>query len=92
MFLRLHEAYETLSDPMSHQEYNCKLGLSPTVSWRPPCSVVNGNNKFTSDDQEMTRSRWQDQIVELKRRSNRRMAQKNGSWAARHRAQNLRRD
>ncbi|XP_030459038.2 chaperone protein dnaJ 20, chloroplastic-like [Syzygium oleosum] len=86
MFLRLHEAYETLSDPTSRQEYNYELGLSSTVSWRSPCSVVD------SDDQEMMRSRWQDQIVELKRRSNNRMAQKNGSWAARKRAHNLRRD
>ncbi|KAK3414179.1 hypothetical protein EUGRSUZ_I02680 [Eucalyptus grandis] len=92
MFLLLHEAYETLSDPTSRQEYNYELGLNSTVSWRSPCSVVDGNNKFTSDDLEMMRSRWQDQIVELKRRSNNRMAQKNGSWAARKRAQNLRRD
>ncbi|KAF8009914.1 hypothetical protein BT93_J0784 [Corymbia citriodora subsp. variegata] len=92
MFLRLHEAYETLSDPMSRQEYNRKLGLSSTVSWRSPCIFVAGNNQFASDDQEVMRSRWRDQIVELKRRSNRRMTQKNWSWAARQRAQNLRRD
>ncbi|XP_030459333.1 chaperone protein dnaJ 20, chloroplastic-like [Syzygium oleosum] len=92
MFLRLHEAYETLSDPRSRQVYNCELGLSSTVSWTSPCSAVDGNSLFTSDDQEMLRSRWQDQIVELKRRSNNRMAQKNGSWAAQKRAHNLRRD
>ncbi|KAI3439290.1 AAI domain-containing protein [Psidium guajava] len=87
MFLRLHEAYETLSDPTSRQEYNYELGLSSTVSWRSPRGVAD-----TSGDQETMRSRWQDQIVELKRRSSRREAQKNGSWAARQRSQNLRRD
>ncbi|XP_030539151.1 chaperone protein dnaJ 20, chloroplastic-like [Rhodamnia argentea] len=92
MFLWLHEAYETLSDPESRLVYNYELGLSSTVSWGSPCSVVDGNGIFTCDGREMVRGRWQDQIVELKRRSNNRMAQKNGSWAARQRCQNLRRD
>ncbi|KAL3724091.1 hypothetical protein ACJRO7_036158 [Eucalyptus globulus] len=78
MLRSLHEAYKMLSDPMSRQEYNYELGVSSTVHWRPPCSIVDGNNKLT----EMGRSTWQDQIVELKRRSNNRMAQNNGSWGA----------
>ncbi|KAI6701670.1 hypothetical protein NL676_015994 [Syzygium grande] len=59
---------------MSRRDYSCELGLSSTVCWRSPCSVVDSN------DQEMMRSRRQDQIVELKKRSNNRMAQKKGSW------------
>ncbi|KAF7842611.1 chaperone protein dnaJ 20, chloroplastic-like [Senna tora] len=65
MFVQLHAAYETLSNPVLREEYDYELGLIKS------------------------RRRWEEQVVELKRRSNRRMAQKEGSsWGSRIRAQN----
>ncbi|KAI4299070.1 hypothetical protein L6164_032563 [Bauhinia variegata] len=72
MFVQLNAAYKTLSDPVLRLEYDCDVGL----------------RSKTSIGDERWRSRWQEQIVELKRRSNSRMAKKEGSWSSRIRAQN----
>lgn len=45
--------------------------------------------RTASDIDKSWRSRWQEQVVELKRRSHRRMTQKEGSWGSRMRAQNM---
>ncbi|XVE66520.1 hypothetical protein DITRI_Ditri08aG0085900 [Diplodiscus trichospermus] len=69
MFVQLHAAYKTLSDPVLRQEYDCRLS----------CRNFEGVFRAGFTDQ-CSRSRWQEQIEELKRRSERRMAQKEGSW------------
>ncbi|TKY71444.1 Chaperone protein dnaJ 20 [Spatholobus suberectus] len=73
MFVQLNAAYRTLSNPMLRAEYDCELGLRSGMS--------------VGD--ESWRCRWQEQVAELKRRSRRRMAQKEGSWGSKMRAQNM---
>ncbi|OMO60294.1 hypothetical protein COLO4_33867 [Corchorus olitorius] len=75
MFVRLHAAYKTLSDPVLREEYDCKL------------SSRNSQGAFRSDfAYQCSRKKWQEQIHELKRRSN--MTQKEASWGSRMRAKN----
>ncbi|XP_061363253.1 chaperone protein dnaJ 20, chloroplastic-like [Gastrolobium bilobum] len=74
MFVQLNAAYKTLSNPKLRADYDYDLGL---------------RSKMSASD-ESWRCRWQEQMVELKRRSHRRMAQKGGgSWGSRMRAQNM---
>ncbi|XP_004504775.1 chaperone protein dnaJ 20, chloroplastic-like [Cicer arietinum] len=77
MFVQLNVAYKTLSNPMLREQYDSELGLKNNM-------VI---NNIVSE--EMWRSRWQEQIVELKKRSRRRMEQKEGSWGSRMRTQNM---
>lgn len=71
MFVLLHAAYKTLSDPLLREEYNYGMGLS----------------KFESRA-HIGSGRWEDQVLELGKKSNERAAQKDGSWGARLRAKN----
>lgn len=79
MFVQLNAAYKTLSDPMLRKEYDCEL-------W----GLTNNYGSTLKMDEDVARTRWQEQINGLKRRSNRRMAQKEGSRGSRIRAQNMR--
>ncbi|XP_020222917.1 chaperone protein dnaJ 20, chloroplastic [Cajanus cajan] len=63
MFVQLNAAYETLSNPRLREEYDYELGL---------------RSKMSVGD-ESWRIRWQEPVAELKRRSHRRMARKEGS-------------
>ena len=81
MFVQLNAAYETLSNPMLKAQYDCELGLESKM-----------NVSDDDDDGECWKSRWQEQVVELKTRSRRRMEQKGGSWSGRMRTQNKRKD
>ncbi|KAK7328170.1 hypothetical protein VNO77_22267 [Canavalia gladiata] len=75
MFMQVKAAYSTLSNPRLRAEYDYELGLR--------------NRKSVGD--ESWRLRWEEQLVELKRRSHRRMAQKEGSsWGTTVRAHNIR--
>ncbi|XP_045826277.1 dnaJ homolog subfamily C member 11-like [Trifolium pratense] len=65
IFVRLNAAYETLSNPMLREQYDSELGLKN--------NMMNMNNIV---NQEIWRSRWQEQVVELKKRSSKRMGQK----------------
>ncbi|XP_007043015.2 PREDICTED: chaperone protein dnaJ 20, chloroplastic [Theobroma cacao] len=77
MFVQLHAAYKTLSDPVLREEYDCIL------------SSRNFEGKFRADFADhYSRIRWQEQIQELKRRSSYRMEQKEISWGNRMRAKN----
>lgn len=77
LFVQLNEAYQTLSDPVLRQEYDYEMGLRNSF----------GTTFKVDLNDRVGRQRWQEQIVELKRRSNRRMAQKEGySWGSRMRA------
>jgi DnaJ-class molecular chaperone len=74
IFVRLNAAYETLSNPMLREQYDSELGLKN--------NMMNMNNIV---NQEIWRSRWQEQVVELKKRSSRRTGQK----GSRMRTQNM---
>ncbi|KAH7518556.1 hypothetical protein FEM48_Zijuj09G0184100 [Ziziphus jujuba var. spinosa] len=78
MFVKLIEAYQTLSDPVLRKEYDYEMLLTSANSGR--------TFKVDLNDQLGRRRKWQEQIVELKRRSNSRMAQREGSWGCRMRA------
>ncbi|XP_018841992.2 chaperone protein dnaJ 20, chloroplastic-like [Juglans regia] len=83
MFVKLNAAYRTLLDPVLRKEYDCELldlgSFGRTFK----------NMGINDDDLHGTRSRWQEQILELRRRSNFRMAGKEvDSWGSRIRAQN----
>ncbi|XP_062176101.1 chaperone protein dnaJ 20, chloroplastic-like [Alnus glutinosa] len=82
IFVLLNEAYTTLSDPVLRREYDSQLGLGN----------FGKTLKMDSTNDHVTRSRWQEQILELKRRSGCRMAEKEGSWGSRIRAQNMRKN
>ncbi|KAJ4716923.1 chaperone protein dnaJ 20, chloroplastic-like [Melia azedarach] len=75
IFVQLHAAYKTLSDPVLRENYDCQLRFSSTTS--------------DLDQENCKRKRWQDQIVELKKRSSDRTAEKHGSWGSRMRARNI---
>ena len=79
MFVQLNAAYKTLSDPMLRKEYDCEL-----------LGLRNNYGSTLKMDVDVARTRWQEQINGLKSRSNRRMAQKEGSRSSRIRAQNMR--
>ncbi|OMO68170.1 hypothetical protein CCACVL1_20051 [Corchorus capsularis] len=81
MFVRLHAAYKTLSDPVLREEYDCRL------SSRNSQGAIRPRPDFAY---QCSRNRWQEQIHELKRRSNCRMnmTQKEASWGSRMRAKN----
>ncbi|XP_059446500.1 chaperone protein dnaJ 20, chloroplastic-like [Corylus avellana] len=79
IFVQLNAAYATLSDPMLRREYDCELGLG---------NYGKTLKKMDSND-DVWRSRWQDQILELKRRTNCKGGVM-GSWGSRIRAQNMR--
>lgn len=79
MFVQLNAAYKTLSDPMLRKEYDCEL-----------LGLRNNYGSTLKMDVDVARTRWQEQINGLKSRSNRRMAQKEGSRGSRIRAQNMR--
>ncbi|XP_061350359.1 chaperone protein dnaJ 20, chloroplastic-like [Gastrolobium bilobum] len=73
MFVQLNAAYKTLTNPMLRAKYDSELGL---------------RNKMCVSE-EIWRNRWQEQVVELKKRSCRRMGQKGGSWGTRMRTQSM---
>ncbi|KAK9060286.1 hypothetical protein SSX86_020990 [Deinandra increscens subsp. villosa] len=79
MFLLLQTAYKTLVDPVSREEYDCALGFEES-------GHVCVGHRFGDHVGECRR--WEDQIVELKRRSSFRSQLKDGSWGNRVRYAN----
>lgn len=79
MFVQLHTAYTTLSDPVLREKYDYELGLRNL-----------GKMKKNINLQISMRAGWQEQILELKKRSSLSMKQRDGSsWGSRMRAQNM---
>lgn len=79
MFVELNAAYETLSNPRLREEYDCQvLGLGRRMS------------RVGNDESERLRKKkWEEQVVELRNRSNRRMGHKARSWGSSMRAQRM---
>ncbi|TKY59520.1 Chaperone protein DnaJ [Spatholobus suberectus] len=77
MFVQLNAAYTTLSNPRLRAQYDSALGLRSKVS-------------SVSDDHEIWGSRLQEEGIDLKTRSRRRVGQKGGSSGTRMRTQNMR--
>lgn len=83
-FIRVQEAYETLSDPRRRAMYDRDMarGLHLAFSAR---------RRYNSDEEMEYKSewknRWQSQLSELKRRSMDKDARGNMSWGARMRMQ-----
>ncbi|XP_058096324.1 chaperone protein dnaJ 20, chloroplastic-like [Magnolia sinica] len=78
MFVELRKAYETLSDPISRRKYDCELGL---------CKAADTYMGATRS--EFSRATWEDQLAQLRMRSDRRMKQKKGSSSSRMRSQQM---
>ncbi|KAG5029102.1 hypothetical protein AAZX31_05G109700 [Glycine max] len=89
MFVQLNAAYETLSNPRLREQYDSELGLRSEVM-----SVSSDHERWrsvsVSSEHERWESRFQEQVIELKTRSRRRMGQKGGSSGSRMRAPNMR--
>ncbi|XP_056169419.1 chaperone protein dnaJ 20, chloroplastic-like [Syzygium oleosum] len=83
-FIRVQEAYETLSDPRRRAVYDRDLarGIHLAFSARRPF----GGDEDLEDKSEW-KSRWQVQLSGLKRRSNHKDSRGNMSWGARMRRQ-----
>ncbi|XP_008218980.1 PREDICTED: chaperone protein dnaJ 20, chloroplastic-like [Prunus mume] len=86
-FVRLNQAYKTLLDPVLRKEYDYELGLENCVG---TTRVGFKMNNIRNHGVGAAQNRWRQQVLELKRKSNCRMAQKEGSWASRmRRAHNI---
>ncbi|GMH08044.1 hypothetical protein Nepgr_009884 [Nepenthes gracilis] len=83
-FIEVQEAYETLSDPRRRAMYDRDMarGLRLAFSARKMCKYDE-----EIEDRSEWKSRWQNQLSELKRRSMYKDARKDLSWAAQVRRQ-----
>jgi len=76
LFVQLNAAYKTLSNPRLREQYDSELGLRSKVM-------------SVGTDHERWGSKLQEEVIEVKTRSRRRMGQKGGSSATRMRTQNM---
>ncbi|XP_057957463.1 chaperone protein dnaJ 20, chloroplastic-like [Malania oleifera] len=83
-FIRVQEAYETLSDPRRRAVYDRDMarGLHLAFSAKKRCYA---NEEM--EERSEWKERWQSQLSELKRRSMCKNAAQNMSWGARMRRQ-----
>ncbi|KAG0455263.1 hypothetical protein HPP92_024555 [Vanilla planifolia] len=79
-FIEVHEAYETLSDPCTRALYDRHLARGPHLAF-------SARRKFDEELEKKSgwKSSWEDQLLELKRRSMAKNSDDNLSWGARMR-------
>ncbi|XP_028772627.1 chaperone protein dnaJ 20, chloroplastic-like [Neltuma alba] len=79
MFVRIHEAYETLSDPSRRALYDSSMGLHSGGSYY---------DHAMAERKKEWRSQWQAQLAQLQNRTtNKRHGDRSQLWAARVRRQ-----
>ncbi|XVF37936.1 hypothetical protein REPUB_Repub20aG0054400 [Reevesia pubescens] len=83
-FIRVQEAYETLSDPRTRALYDRDLSLGIHFAFSARRRYQNDEDL---EERSEWRNRWQSQLSELKRKSMNRDARGNMSWGARMRRQ-----
>ncbi|KAI3470027.1 hypothetical protein Pfo_026690 [Paulownia fortunei] len=79
-FIRVQEAYETLSDPRRRELYDRDIAKGVHLAF-----TARRRSKFDEQMEEKSewKSRWQSQLSELKRRSMQKDSDDNMSWGAR---------
>ncbi|OWM76777.1 chaperone protein dnaJ 20, chloroplastic-like [Punica granatum] len=84
-FIRVLEAYETLSDPRRRALYDRNMAKGLHLAF----SARRSSSKFDEgfEDKSEWKSQWQSQISELKRRTIHKSSRGNMSWGARMRRQ-----
>ncbi|KAJ0093156.1 hypothetical protein Patl1_26064 [Pistacia atlantica] len=83
-FIRVQEAYETLSDPRRRALYDRDISKSLHLAFSARRRY---QNDLEMEDRSEWKNRWQSQLSELKRRSMNKDVKGNMSWGARMRRQ-----
>ncbi|CAK7328414.1 unnamed protein product [Dovyalis caffra] len=85
-FIRVQEAYETLSDPRSREIYDRDMARGLHLAFSSRKRYPHQNDE-EMEERTVWKNRWQSQLSELKRRSTNMDAGGSMSWAARMRRQ-----
>ncbi|KAH8483970.1 hypothetical protein Peur_063749 [Populus x canadensis] len=85
-FIRVQEAYETLSDPRMREIYDRDMAKGLHLAFSARRRYPHQNDEEMEERTEW-KNRWQSQLSELKRRSTNKDAGGSMSWAARMRRQ-----
>ncbi|WVZ23069.1 hypothetical protein V8G54_001613 [Vigna mungo] len=88
LFVLVNAAYKTLSNPRLREQYDSELGLRSKIMSGGSDHERWGSVSVCSDF-ERWGSKFQEEVIEVKTRSRRRMGQKGGSSATRMRTQNM---
>ncbi|KAK9671434.1 hypothetical protein RND81_12G030100 [Saponaria officinalis] len=87
-FIRVQEAYETLSDPRRRAVYDRDLSRGLHLAFSARRNFHPSSHEYQeTEDKSNWRSRWQSQLSELKKRSFDKDERGNMSWGARMRRQ-----